>query len=289
MADLAYVGASGAENNNSTTSLVTAARALTAGNHHYVWVAWFNANITPSVADTAGNTYTAMTRVTTSPTADTYGMWFYRHTVTGHASNVVTVTFPSAVTFSCVRAIELSGDVPTVTQHTGVSVSSTTVQVDDPGLAFGAGSAVLAGVHSYGGFASYTFSEFDNVVAATWTEAVSHYNYGGAAYALYPSGRAGLAPRMTVGGTPARMVMAALNLSLGTVAASDTKSRVSQVAAEVLRTSTAVKARVSQVTAEVLRTNTAVKARVSQVAVEVLRPNAAPLSNARPNVIFIGF
>lgn len=64
------------------------------------------------------------------------------------------------------------------------------------------------------------------------------------------------------------------------------KARVSQVAAEVLRTNTAVKARTSQLAVEVLRINTGTKIRTSQLAVEVLRPNAAAASTSRP-VVFI--
>ena len=56
-----------------------------------------------------------------------------------------------------------------------------------------------------------------------------------------------------------------------------TVARVSQVAVEVLRTSTAVKARVSQLPVEVLRINTGTVIRVSQMAVEVLRPNVAEI------------
>jgi hypothetical protein len=63
-----------------------------------------------------------------------------------------------------------------------------------------------------------------------------------------------------------------------------THARVSQLAAEVIRTNTAVKARVSQVAAEVLRINTGTVIRTSQVAVEVLRPNEAAV-NGRPVVM----
>lgn len=63
-------------------------------------------------------------------------------------------------------------------------------------------------------------------------------------------------------------------------------ARVSQVAAEVIRTNTGAKARTSQLAAEVLRINTGTKIRTSQLAVEVLRPNEAAAANARP-VVFV--
>lgn len=70
-----------------------------------------------------------------------------------------------------------------------------------------------------------------------------------------------------------------------TKALPDNVARLSQVAAEVLRTNLAPVARTSQVVAEVLRINTGTVIRTSQIAVEVLRPNAAAAANARPVVI----
>lgn len=286
MTALAFVGAAGASNDSLALSLASSSRTLTAGNHNYVFVTYYGSNsATISIADTAGNTYTplAIVRNTSGSVA---GQWFYVHNATGHASNVVTATYSAIVQFHCIRVIELSGTAPTVTQASNNAPTGNPYQVD-PGLTVGdGGSALLTGYNPWNSLVSTTFSEYDNEAALTWSEAYAHYNYGGVGYALVAAGadRAGVGPQVNASGTQGLIV--ALGLSLGIEPASDTKAHLSQVAAEVLRTNTAVVARTSQVAVEVLRTNTATKARTSQVAVEVLRPNMAAAANARP-VVFV--
>lgn len=60
-----------------------------------------------------------------------------------------------------------------------------------------------------------------------------------------------------------------------------TVARNSQLAAEVLRSNTAVLARTSQLVAETLRTNNNTVVRASQLAVEVLRPQEGPMTDAQ--------
>lgn len=64
------------------------------------------------------------------------------------------------------------------------------------------------------------------------------------------------------------------------------KARVSQVAAEIIRTNTTAKAVSTQIAIEVLRPNPGVLGIMSQAVIEVLRPNADVVvaSSARPQV-----
>lgn len=66
-----------------------------------------------------------------------------------------------------------------------------------------------------------------------------------------------------------------------------TVERISQLPAEVLRTSTATNLRTSQLATEVVRRNGAVSLRVSQVPVEVLRENAPDAVVVRRPVNYI--
>jgi hypothetical protein len=273
MTALSFVGASGYGNNATATAPATNARALTAGNHHYVFVGWWASVASPTVTDTAGNTYTAVSAlVQHSGSAHHRGQWFRCHSVAGHASNVVTATFPTAVSYALIRAIELSGDAPTVSQRAAETVSTSAAAQTD-GFDFGSGSAVLSGAYFANSISAVTFSEVDNVASATWVAPVTFYSYGNAGYALYASGRAGLGARAAPNAGNSALLLS-LGLALGTAPAADTRARVSQVVAEVIRSNDAAAVRASQVVAEVLRINTGTTISSSQVVAEVLRPNA---------------
>jgi hypothetical protein len=289
MAALAFVGVGEAANSASATSIATTARAFTAGNHVFVYVAGnFIGSGTIAVTDTAGNTYTALAQQ--RPGGNAVSQWFYCLNATGHAANVVTATFSLSTTNRVIRALEFSGDAPAVARAGGLfDTNVTSLTLPDPGASVGPGSALLLGVAIASGTpASFTFSGVDNTTSVTWAEVGTHSTLGGVGYGLYPSGASNVAPRVTYPGNVTYSYIDALTLNLGTAPASDTKARVSQVAAEVLRTNLALKARTSQVAVEVLRINTGTKIRASQLAVEVLRPNADPAgaSASRP-VVFV--
>lgn len=89
----------------SATTLALPATSLTAGNDIFVHVVTYS-TATATVTDTAGNTYTALTRV--AGTGPTVSQWFYKLNAAGHASNVVTITWSSAQTFRWASSMQFS-------------------------------------------------------------------------------------------------------------------------------------------------------------------------------------
>lgn len=80
-----------------------------------------------SVTDTAGNTYTKVDDVDATAFSDTYHeeIWYAKN-VAAHAANVVTVTWPSSVTYPGIIAVQYSGasaTAPYVTTAKGAAAS----------------------------------------------------------------------------------------------------------------------------------------------------------------------
>ena len=96
----ARVGTGTSGNGQPESGTVSAtAKAMTSGNLVIVFVKW-EAIATPnvtSVTDTAGNTYTEIAELSHA-SGDPRCAFYYAANITGHASNVVTVNFGSALT-----------------------------------------------------------------------------------------------------------------------------------------------------------------------------------------------
>lgn len=104
---LAIVSTVGAGNSTSSTTVATGATAHTAGNLLVAVVNWENpATNCNSVTDTAGNTYTPLTKRTSTNIG---AQMFYAKNITGHATNVVTATFSTGTNGHSILVHEFSG------------------------------------------------------------------------------------------------------------------------------------------------------------------------------------
>lgn len=95
----------------SNTTCATAAKSTTSGNSLLVGFlsqeGVGTANIS-SCADTAGNTFTALTEID-GEGGGALVRWFYCHNITGNASNVCTGTWSAATRYKHAIQIEVSG------------------------------------------------------------------------------------------------------------------------------------------------------------------------------------
>lgn len=108
----AIVGTSATGNDGaSNTTCATSAKSTTSGNTLLVGFLSQEgvgaANIS-SCADTAGNTFTALTEIGTGG-GGALARWFYCHNITGNASNVCTGTWSAATRYKHAIQIEISG------------------------------------------------------------------------------------------------------------------------------------------------------------------------------------
>lgn len=104
----AYVSETNAVNSASGTTLSTPSYANTAGNHLFVHVVYSaTGTTTATVMDTAGNTFTPLSRVQ-ADTQPLWGQWFYCLNATGNAANVFTVTLGAARSNRLIRVFEFS-------------------------------------------------------------------------------------------------------------------------------------------------------------------------------------
>jgi hypothetical protein len=254
MAALAFVGS--ARNNLTTggTTIATTARSFTTGNHVVAFVRWEGAGgaTTVTLADTAGNTYTALADV--SGANGLYGKMFHCIGITGNASNVVTATFAASRTYRSLTVIEISGDTPTV--NYGSTSGSATRLTLSAGIDFGDDSFIVAGGGNFAGDAGSTFTDRSD---GTWSAVTPAFNWAAVSYSQRPTGKKGLLIDFN-GTSDTSRVMAVIALNSGVNVPADYTTG----------------ARLSQVASEVLMTNTNPGARVSQMAVEVLRPNSGP-------------
>lgn len=204
MTALAYVTAAyGAS--SGTTAPVSSAFALTTGQHVLVWVSSTSpggsatAASSMSVADTAGNTYTALSLHSyTSPdgTGHVSGRWFYSFSASGNAANKVTATVggASAGASNGVYAIVLSGTATGVTETIATGID--TLKLGST-LSNGAGSMLLAGhVVGTGDSGSYSIvpegspsAPFTFVVNSSFNSAQANAAYLARASGDYQLGR----------------------------------------------------------------------------------------------------
>lgn len=151
----AYVNTGHGFNTASGGSIATGATSHTTGNLLVCCVRHEGATTTISVADTAGNTWTPLTKVT-HPGGDMHLQLFYVLNCTGNASNVVTATFGASRTFRGIQVQQFSGlnsydEENSGTTTAGTSVTSGTVNIDGAGV-------VVNGIAIYGGLVTWSAS-----------------------------------------------------------------------------------------------------------------------------------
>lgn len=106
-----FVNSASNGSQGSTGSLATPATSLTTGNSIVIGVRWSEAagQTVSSVTDTAGNTYTALTKVDNAGAGftDHIQIWYCLN-ATGHANNIVTATLSAACTFVYISSVQYS-------------------------------------------------------------------------------------------------------------------------------------------------------------------------------------
>lgn len=151
----AYVNNGDGFNTASGGSIATAATSHTTGNLLVCCVRHEGATTTISISDTAGNTWTPLTKVT-HPGGDMHLQLFYVLNCTGNASNVVTATFGANRTFRGIQVQQFSGlntydEEDSGTTTAGTSVTAGTVNIDGAGV-------VVNGIALYGGLLTWSAS-----------------------------------------------------------------------------------------------------------------------------------
>lgn len=116
---IAFVNSSIGTNDDSGTSLATAALSVTAGNSVIVIVHRWGGSGTPNgVTDTAGNTYAKCGSDMAGDSSDLVA-FYIAHNITGHASNVVTAAWSANAGYRRVIQLQYSGMHLTAAHDTG--------------------------------------------------------------------------------------------------------------------------------------------------------------------------
>jgi hypothetical protein len=152
-----FINTAGNRTGSGVTSLALAATSLTAGNHIFVFVHIGSSTITASLSDTAGNTYTALTKVTSGSAIG--GQWFHCLNAAGDASNVVTLTLSSAATCG-LRSYQFSGSgLAFSSQATVGSGGSAVASLTSGSITTSSAGVLLIGYAVSGSTTNITFSD----------------------------------------------------------------------------------------------------------------------------------
>lgn len=256
---------SGFWDGTSGTTFASPAISITTGN---TIVACFGADTTAwsvtGIADTAGNTYVKAVNSSSNYREE---IWVATNVV-GHASNVVTATFSTAVSFRSVC----------VMQYSGVATAS---PVDATDYTTGPGTGAQTT-----GTLTGTATDAVHILTTRWGFGDSTYPSGFTLFTGSGGGLAEVADKVVTGGafsgtytlpTGHYYVLAVILKGVPGAAAS---ARLSQLAVETLSLPVPA-ARVTQAVVEVLGAvglAAAATARVSQLAVETLQPTPPAVS-----------
>lgn len=176
----AYVNTTHAVNFGSGTSLALPALSLTTGNNIFVHAKWETTATVTSIADTAGNTYTPLTRL--AATGPCVSQWFYKLNATGHASNVVAVTWSASTSVIWVSSLQFSGSPATfdVEQATGTTATTSTT-VTSGSFSTTAAGLILAGRSVFNSQATSSFNQ-----GITWVDPITNNtnNMGSVGYRI---------------------------------------------------------------------------------------------------------
>jgi hypothetical protein len=181
-APYAFVNSTHALNSASAATLALPALSLTTGNHIFVHIRWeVSATNVTSVTDTAGNTYTPLTKLVNA-TGPIVSQWFYKLNAAGNASNVVTVTWSVATSWRWASSMQFSSVAAAtfdLEQATGTSAASTTVTSGS--FSTSAAGLILAGRSVYNGQTSSRFNQ-----GIDWVDPVTDNttNYGSVGYRI---------------------------------------------------------------------------------------------------------
>lgn len=187
MAALVGTDTRGNDGANNTT-VASAAKTTTTGNLLAVFVCsqeGAGSTTIDSVADTAGNTYTAGTHYGAGG-GGAMCRWFYAYNITGNAANVVTATFSGNTRYKHIIQIEISGLDTTASVLSGQSgntnFSGSTIQ---PGSFTLSGSGIFlygtVSTHDRSWSPDGSYTELTDANVDGWgTNAAADYQISGA-------------------------------------------------------------------------------------------------------------
>lgn len=161
-ANFAYVNGAQYNYNSSSTSIPISALNVTSGNLLVVGLRWEGGGATDTatatLADTAGNTYTAIAHQSTGSGEGHRSALFYCLDAIGHASNAITATISASRTYrqAYVAQYSYDGEIALGDTGNGVSGSDTTTVTSSPALAAAAGDLVIGWNSQYN--SAYTFT-----------------------------------------------------------------------------------------------------------------------------------
>lgn len=206
----------------TSTTVASSATATTAGNLICVGIRWGNATsqTVTGVADTAGNTYTALTAVVNG-TSDAEQIWYAKN-ITANAANVVTATFSATSAANAIYIWEVSGldkTSPLVAQPSGVGVGSGTsiatgtfTTGNDNEITFAIGTAFAVGTT----WTSVLNSGLDNGLFPT---AGASPDYCGAQHQTTAGTQTGITVSMGVSGSPTGRIISAASFKAAQIGA----------------------------------------------------------------------
>lgn len=151
----AYVNEGHNWETTSAGTIATGATSHTTGNLLVCCVRHESTATTITVSDTAGNTWTPLTKVTHA-SVDMHLQLHYVLNCTGNASNVVTATFGANKTYRGIQVMQFSWLTAYDEQNSGTSNAATsvtggTVNIDSAGV-------VVNGIAIYGGLSAWSAS-----------------------------------------------------------------------------------------------------------------------------------
>ena len=171
----------------NVTSINSGTFPVNVGESIAVFVGWYSASVTVTVSDSMGNTYSSVASV--SGTGPTVGQWFYTLNVgSTSSSNVVTVTFSSATSFTTAQFVRLTGGL--LKQFdTSTSANTTNTNISSPSFNTAAAGIVLAGRIGYNAQSSSSWSGSYSAINAFPT---GGFLYNSTAQLTYASATSGI-------------------------------------------------------------------------------------------------
>ena len=196
-ANFAYVNGAQYDNNNSSTSIPISALNVTSGNLLVVGLRWEGGGATDTatatLADTAGNTYTAIDHQSTGSGEGHRIALFCCLDAIGHASNAITATISASRTYrqAYVAQYSYDGEIALGDTGNGVSGSNTTTVTSSPALAAAAGDLVVGWNSQYNGVYLFTpdgeYTARDTLALAAFFDALPSGAFSDAPGGTYSS------------------------------------------------------------------------------------------------------
>jgi hypothetical protein len=183
---------SGGTNGGPFTTVASAAQNITAGNSIVVAVRAGMVSGATGVTDTAGNTYTYLSVMSTG--AGDFWQYWYCNNCLGNSSNVVTAGLPASSNYTVIAAWQITGGPLTLdTQVSGIGSSGATLTTSSFSTAQANEIALVIGLNTT------TLTTFGAAGGATLDSSSIASGTAGAEHLIYSSVQTGVTANMTQG------------------------------------------------------------------------------------------